>query len=58
VRAGLRPYLIVSGAALVLLGLVTPFVSGHAFAEGRTVLDLSQDIVHGTTRFDGTEEGD
>ncbi|WUN92361.1 GAF and ANTAR domain-containing protein [Streptomyces bobili] len=30
----------------------------HAFAEGRTVLDLSQDVVHGTTRFDGTEEGD
>ncbi|MFD5266608.1 TIGR03943 family putative permease subunit [Streptomyces sp. NPDC058335] len=28
VQAGLRPYLIVSGAALVLLGLVTAFVSG------------------------------
>ncbi|MFF5185228.1 TIGR03943 family putative permease subunit [Streptomyces sp. NPDC000345] len=29
VQAGLRPYLIVSGAALVLLGLITPVLTSH-----------------------------
>ncbi|MBK3638280.1 hypothetical protein JHN52_36530, partial [Streptomyces sp. MBT97] len=34
VQAGLRPYLIVSGAALVLLGLVTAVLPHHDDGDG------------------------